>query len=234
MMAVPALPQPALHRKAGTWQAFRIAPGDTNYFACLADPLADGVSFTLVVEVFQPGGATPPNTHAVAEEAFFVLRGTGRARADGVVIDLGPGDTMVLRPGVEHVVENTGPGKLYCLTFMAPNEGFAELIRHGTPVALEAEDIAVLTGAGRPAQAAGVAAKKPAGSKPRISSISAARRGATWSRIASPVAAVAAAALPSAPAGLRSCVSQPKPVLLTPIIDIPEDRDPAFRRIHQF
>jgi hypothetical protein len=31
---------------------------------------------------------------------------------------------------------------LICL----PNEGFAELIRTGTPVALAAEDIAVLTG----------------------------------------------------------------------------------------
>lgn len=137
---------PALARKAGTWQAFRIAPDDTNYFACLLDPLADGVSFTLVVEIFEPGGKTPPNTHAVAEEAFFVLRGTGRALADGAATDLGPGDTLVLRPGTEHVVENTGPGKLYCLTFMAPNESFAELIRRGTPVALAEEDVAVLTG----------------------------------------------------------------------------------------
>jgi hypothetical protein len=51
-------------------QAFRIAPGDSNYFACLFDPLADGVSFTLVVEIFEPGGRTPPNTHAIAEEVF--------------------------------------------------------------------------------------------------------------------------------------------------------------------
>ena len=64
-------------------QAFRISPDDSNYFACLLDPLADGVSFTLVVEIFEPGGKTPPNTHAIAEEAFFVLAGTGRAIADG-------------------------------------------------------------------------------------------------------------------------------------------------------
>jgi hypothetical protein len=32
---------------------------------------------------------------------------------------------------------------------MAPNEGFAELIRNGTPVDLAPEDIAVLTGAHR-------------------------------------------------------------------------------------
>ncbi len=37
-------------------------------------------------------------------------------------------------------------GKLYCLTMMTPNEGFAELIRNGTPVELTDEDRAVITG----------------------------------------------------------------------------------------
>jgi quercetin dioxygenase-like cupin family protein len=138
---------PAIAKHATEVQAFRISPGDTNYFACLFDPLADGVSFTLVVEIFEPDGRTPPNTHATAEEAFFVLAGTGRATADGTTRDLGPGDVLVLRPGIEHVVENTGAGKLYCLTMMTPNEGFAELIRGGTPVTLTDEDRAVICGA---------------------------------------------------------------------------------------
>ena len=77
---------------------------------------------------------------------FFVLAGTGKAIADGAERDVGPGDTLVLRPGVEHVVENTGPGKLYCLTMMTPNEGFAELIRNGTPVELTDDDRAVISG----------------------------------------------------------------------------------------
>jgi len=139
----------SIARRAAELQAFRISPADSNYFACLLDPLADGVSFTLVVEIFEPGGKTPPNTHSFAEEAFFVLAGTGKALADGASRDIGPGDVLVLRPGTEHVVENTGPGKLYCLTMMTPNEGFAELIRAGTPVRLTDEDRAVITGAGR-------------------------------------------------------------------------------------
>lgn len=133
-------------RRAAELKAFRIAPGDSNYFACLFDPLADGTSFTLVVEIFAPGGATPPNTHSVAQECFFVLAGEGLAIADGQEIPLGPGDAFVLRPGVEHVVRNTGAGRLYCLTLMQPNEGFAELIRAGTPVELDAADLAVLAG----------------------------------------------------------------------------------------
>jgi mannose-6-phosphate isomerase-like protein (cupin superfamily) len=140
---------PVIGRRAGELRGFRISPNDTNYFACLFDPLADGVSFTLVVEIFEPGGRTPPNTHAAAEECFFVLAGTGTAYADGKEMPIGPGDAFVLKPGVEHVVVNDGPGKLYCLTMMTPNEGFAELIRAGVPVELTAADIAVIRGAGR-------------------------------------------------------------------------------------
>ncbi len=137
---------PSILKQAAELRAFRISPADSNYFACMLDPLADGVSFTLVLEIFEPGGKTPPNTHAIAEEAFFVMAGTGRALADGASRDIGPGDVLVLRPGIEHVVENTGPGKLYCLTMMTPNEGFAELIRAGTPVELTPEDRAIITG----------------------------------------------------------------------------------------
>lgn len=137
---------PVIARSAAALQGFRIAPGDSNYFACLFDPLADGVSFTLVVEIFEPGGCTPPNTHSEAYESFFVLAGAGVASAGDLVMPIGPGDSFVLRPGVEHVVRNTGPGKLYCLTFMTPNEGFAELIRSGTPVELTEDDRRVITG----------------------------------------------------------------------------------------
>ena len=135
-----------LVKRAAELRGFRIAPGDSNYFACLLDPIADGAGFTLVVEIFAPGGATPPNTHRAAQEAFFILRGTGRARAGETWQEIGPGDTLLLPPGVEHVVENTGPGKLYCLTLMVPDEDFAALTRNGTPVELDAEDRAVLAG----------------------------------------------------------------------------------------
>ena len=55
------------------------------------------------------------------------------------------GTQLTLPPGAEHVIENTGPGKLYTLTIMCPNEGFAELIRAGAPVELDEEDRRVLT-----------------------------------------------------------------------------------------
>ncbi len=47
---------------------------------------------------------------------------------------------------MEHVVENTGSEKLYCLTVMVPNEGFAEMIRDGEAMSLDVADRAAITG----------------------------------------------------------------------------------------
>jgi len=143
-MSAPAMT--ILRKRLAEAHGYRISPGDTNYFALLLDPAGDAVDLTCVVEIFNPGGRTPPNTHQVAQELFFVLKGTGRAHCAGRTVDLAPGDTLLVPPGHEHVIENTGAGKLYTLTVMIPNEGFAELIRNGTPVPLDAEDRALLNG----------------------------------------------------------------------------------------
>tara|TARA_R110002110_G_scaffold85816_2_gene223472 strand:- start:56442 stop:56876 length:435 start_codon:yes stop_codon:yes gene_type:complete len=134
-------------RRSGDYKAFRISPDDTNYMICIADPVADwhaGVGFTAIVEVYRVGGRTPPNSHAIAHEMFYVLAGEGMAYCDGVPVALAAGDSIVVPPGAEHVVENTGAGKLYTLTVMVPDEEFAELIHRGEPVALDAEDLAIL------------------------------------------------------------------------------------------
>lgn len=135
-----------IKKSIADYSCYRISPNDTNYFALIVDPVADKVPFVTVVEIFEKGGKTPPNAHAAAHEMFFVLKGEGKAWCDGNETALKSGDVLVLTPTSEHVVENTGAGKLYCLTTMMPNEGFAELIRNGSPVALDAEDIAVLEG----------------------------------------------------------------------------------------
>ncbi len=99
-----------------------------------------------MIEIFKAGGATPPNEHATAHEFFHVLHGEGIARCDGKALPIKKGSSLLLHPGSEHVIENTGPGKLYTLTVMTPNEGFAELIRGGERVALDADDIRILQG----------------------------------------------------------------------------------------
>ena len=110
----------------------------------MVDPVVDNTPFISVVEIFEVGGKTPPNAHQDAHEMFYVLSGRGRAYCDGKVYDVAKGDTLVLPPRMEHVVENTGPDRLYCLTVMVPNEGFAELIRAGSTQALDAADQAAI------------------------------------------------------------------------------------------
>jgi mannose-6-phosphate isomerase-like protein (cupin superfamily) len=127
-------------------KAFRISPTDTNYFVMLFDQETDKIENIFVIEIFTTGGATPPNEHASAHEFFHVLHGEGVARCDGKTLSIRKGDSLLLHPGSEHVIENAGAGKLYTLTVMTPNEGFAELIRSGEPVELDAEDVRILQG----------------------------------------------------------------------------------------
>ena len=123
---------------------YRITAQDTNKFVLLCDPQADGTDSVQVIEIFDVGGATPPNSHVAARELFYVLAGQGQARVGGQVFALQPGSVMMVSPGQEHVVVNTGAQRLYCLTTMMPDEAFAALIKAGVPDRLDAEDIAVL------------------------------------------------------------------------------------------
>jgi mannose-6-phosphate isomerase-like protein (cupin superfamily) len=137
---------PVIARSPDSYETFRIAPADTNRMALIADPIRDGVPFTAIVEIFDVGGKTPPNTHTEAFEMFYVLSGRGVAYCNGEAFPIAPGDSFVVRPGYEHIVENTGPERLYCLTVMIPDERFAELIRNGIPMPLDTADLTVLRG----------------------------------------------------------------------------------------
>jgi len=134
------------HRSARQYAAWKIQPADTNYFAFTVDPLQDATSFVQVIEIFEVGGKTPPNSHVAADEHFYVLHGQGVALCNGARITVKPGDSFLVRPGHEHVVENTGKTRLYCLTTMVPDEAFAQLIRDGIPWKLDEADYAVLEG----------------------------------------------------------------------------------------
>ena len=135
----------AIAKTARSYEAWRISPEDSNRLAFVFDPVADGAAFIAAVEIFDVGGRTPPNLHQVGQEMFFVLHGEGRATCDGRVVDVRAGDSLLLKPGVEHALENTGAGRLYCLTVMVPDDGFAALIRSGVRAELDAEDLAVLS-----------------------------------------------------------------------------------------
>ena len=137
---------PVIARRAADYETFRIAPEDTNRMALTADPIRDKVPFTAIIEIFDAHGKTPPNTHQDAFELFHVLSGSGIAYCNGETFPITRGDSFVVRPGHEHVVENPNDGRLYCLTVMMPNEGFAELIHAGVKQGLDAGDLMAIAG----------------------------------------------------------------------------------------
>jgi mannose-6-phosphate isomerase-like protein (cupin superfamily) len=137
---------PVVVRRLADLDTFKIKESDTNYFSLIADPIRDQVPFMAFVEVFEPGGATPWHHHGHAHEMFFVLSGEGKSVCGGVEIPLKKGESFIVRPGNDHEVVNTGTEKLYCLTLMVPNEGFAELVRSGCRVPLGEDDKAVIAG----------------------------------------------------------------------------------------
>jgi mannose-6-phosphate isomerase-like protein (cupin superfamily) len=134
----------ALAKTSRTYEAWKINPADSNRFAMIFDPPSDGANFIACVEIFDKGGRTPPNVHAVGQEFFFILKGEGRASFEGREVDVKSGDSLLLKPGTEHALENTGDGRLYCLTIMVPDDGFTALIRSGVPAELDEEDFDVL------------------------------------------------------------------------------------------
>lgn len=144
-MILPA----AIKKSMGACPAYRIANGDTNYFALVFDRESAGCDLVAVVEIFEPGGRTPPNGHLRALEMFFVLEGEGDAYANGECTRISKGDALMITPGTAHAIENVGAGKLYCLTVMVPDEDFAALIRSGIPVELQPDDLEVLNGVKR-------------------------------------------------------------------------------------
>jgi mannose-6-phosphate isomerase-like protein (cupin superfamily) len=126
------------------YPVYRISKTDTNKFVLLVNPLVDETTFIQVIEIFDVGGVTPANQHNIAYEAFYILSGEGEAKTADGIIPIKAGSTLLLKPGTIHEIRNTGMSRLYCLTTMVPNEGFAELISAGLPDTLDATDYAAL------------------------------------------------------------------------------------------
>lgn len=66
------------------------------------------------------GGATTAHLHPIAEELYFITHGTGHMRVGADARDVRPGDCIVIPPGVEHKLTNTGSEALLLLCCCAP------------------------------------------------------------------------------------------------------------------
>jgi quercetin dioxygenase-like cupin family protein len=140
---------PPILRHLDALSKFAISPADTVRQVFLAGP-QDGSQASVFFEVWEPGGAQPDNSHPGSAEIFVILAGHGRAYSDGHVLDLAPGDVLVLPAGSAHRIENTSATeRMYAVTVMARDMdaldgGFARLVTGGVAEHLDPQDLHTL------------------------------------------------------------------------------------------
>ncbi|WP_216900739.1 cupin domain-containing protein [Nocardia alni] len=132
---------PPIVRHLAELSAALISPTDTVRLCTLAGP-GQGSSASVFLEIWEPGGSQPLNSHPDSAEIFLVLSGRATAHSDAHTIDLTPGDVLILQPGSEHRIVNTSAtDRLYTITVMADDGGFAALVDSGIAVPLTPADI---------------------------------------------------------------------------------------------
>jgi mannose-6-phosphate isomerase-like protein (cupin superfamily) len=67
-----------------------------------------------------PDGTTDAHYHRVSEEIYYFVGGAGRIRLGDDEAEVAAGDCVVIPPGVEHKLWNTGEGDLVLLCCCAP------------------------------------------------------------------------------------------------------------------
>jgi len=73
------------------------------------------------VYCLEPGQAQKPHRHEAADKVYAVLEGEVVARVGEERATLGAGAAVLAPAGVDHGIENPGPGRAAVLVFMAPS-----------------------------------------------------------------------------------------------------------------
>lgn len=85
--------------------------------------LARGERLFVGLNAFEPGQGQAVHLHDDQDKAYHVVEGVGRIRVGGTWHDVRPGDVVFAGAGVDHGVDNPGPGRLVLLVAMAPPPG---------------------------------------------------------------------------------------------------------------
>ena len=80
-----------------------------------------------------PGGQTTAHLHRRAEELYFFTAGSGRMRLGEQERDVRAGDCVVIPPGTEHALANTGSEPLVLLCCCAPAYSHDDTVLTGAP-----------------------------------------------------------------------------------------------------
>jgi mannose-6-phosphate isomerase-like protein (cupin superfamily) len=74
------------------------------------------------------GTATQEHYHPMAEEIYYILRGTGRMKIEGEERSVGELDAIAIPPGARHKIWNTGAEPLVLLCCCAPGYEHADTV----------------------------------------------------------------------------------------------------------
>jgi mannose-6-phosphate isomerase-like protein (cupin superfamily) len=88
----------------------------------------NAVNQSLAGATVPPGGETIEHYHRASEEIYFFTHGSGRMRLDEEEHEVGPGDTVVIAPGVPHKLWCTGTEPLRLLCCCAPGYSDADTV----------------------------------------------------------------------------------------------------------
>jgi mannose-6-phosphate isomerase-like protein (cupin superfamily) len=66
-----------------------------------------------------PGARSPLHVHQITEETYFILDGAGTMVLGDEEVPIGPGDTVLIPPGLPHAIE-AGPAGVKLLVVTAP------------------------------------------------------------------------------------------------------------------
>ena len=70
--------------------------------------------------IVEPGATTLLHHHKTAEEIYYITAGVGRMVLGEKTFDIATGDTVVIVPGTQHCVTNTGAVALKILCACSP------------------------------------------------------------------------------------------------------------------
>lgn len=72
------------------------------------------------ISIYRPQGYVEPHTHVVAENIYYVIRGTGLVELDGEKHLVEPNTVVYAPPGVKHAIRNTGFEDLVMIVVAVP------------------------------------------------------------------------------------------------------------------
>ena len=75
---------------------------------------------SLAEATLAPGARTEPHLHPRTEEIYYILRGTGQMAVGTEERQVGPGDGILIPPGMPHTIRNVGTEPLVFLCCCAP------------------------------------------------------------------------------------------------------------------